>query len=113
MVSNTTLLSLPTMGRATGRAAANGKEETFESFLPTERYPPMSLTFTARATNDARAHAHPVPDAGSAMEAAILFAERWLPDAVDGEVQVTVTDCGTGHEQCFRIDLGEGEAGPC
>jgi hypothetical protein len=75
--------------------------------------PPMPAPFIARATDDARAHAHPVPDASSAVEAAILFAERWLPDSSDGEVSITVTDCHTGHHQCFRIDLGEGSAEPC
>ena len=73
----------------------------------------MSHTFVARATYDARVHGHPVPDAETPIEAAILFAERWMPDAVDGEVQVTVTDRETGREQCFRIDLSEGDIGPC
>jgi hypothetical protein len=73
----------------------------------------MSHTFLAHASNDGRVHAHPVPDASSALEAAILFVERWAPEAIDGEVQITVRELETGQEQCFRIDLGQGLAGPC
>lgn len=73
----------------------------------------MAHSFTAHASADGQVHAHPVPDASSPVEAAILFAERWLPEAIDGEVQITVREVETGREQCFRIDLGEGSAGPC
>lgn len=73
----------------------------------------MPARFTARATADTRAHAHPASDADTALEAALLFVERWLPDSADGEVSVTVVDEDTGHQQCFRIDLDQGTAGPC
>ena len=29
------------------------------------------------------------------------------------EAALLVEDCETGERQCFRIDLGTGEAGPC
>jgi hypothetical protein len=78
-----------------------------------EPEPSMPVPFTARATGDTRAHAHPVPDADSALEAALLFIERWLPESVEGEVSVTVVDGETGHQQCFRIDLDDGSSQPC
>jgi hypothetical protein len=68
------------------------------------------MAFLARFSDDARAFADPTPGAASALEAAILFAER---RAGTGEVVVTVTDGETGHEQCFRIDLDDHVAGPC
>jgi hypothetical protein len=73
----------------------------------------MSAPFTARATADARSHAHPVPDASSALEAALLFVERWLPDLADGEVSVTVVDGETGHQQCFRVNIDDGSTATC
>ncbi|HTI68143.1 MAG TPA: DUF5961 family protein [Caulobacteraceae bacterium] len=73
----------------------------------------MPAPFTARATADVRAHAHPVPDASSPLEAALLFVERWMPESVEGEVSITVTDTETGYQQCFRIDLDDGSAAPC
>jgi hypothetical protein len=70
----------------------------------------MAAAFLARSSDDARAFAHPVPDASSALEAAILFAERW---PLAGEAAITVTDGETGHEQCFRVDLADHTAAPC
>jgi len=47
-------------------------------------------------------------------EAAMAFVEEWHPDAdADGEASVIVEDCETGEAQCFRIDLGSGDAEPC
>lgn len=68
-------------------------------------------SFSAHCTDEARAHAHAVPEATSFLEAAVIFAERW--SSGDGEVSVTVTDCETGERQCFRIDLDAGEIAPC
>jgi hypothetical protein len=73
----------------------------------------MPAPFIAHATQDARSHAHPMPDASTALEAALLFVERWLPDSVDGEVSVTVIECETGRQACFRIDLDDGSSAPC
>ena len=67
--------------------------------------------FLVRATDDDRAFAHPAPEAASALEAAIAFAEHW--PGLRGEVAVTVIDGETGHQQCFRIDLADHTAAPC
>ncbi|HTK35829.1 MAG TPA: DUF5961 family protein [Caulobacteraceae bacterium] len=73
----------------------------------------MATLFLARTSADGRAFAQPVPDASTPMEAAILFAECWGAGEASGEVAITVTDSETGHEQCFRIDLGDHTIGPC
>ncbi len=73
----------------------------------------MSARFLVRATAEPRAHAHPAPDAETALDAALLFTERWLPEADAGEVSVTVIDCETGGEQCFRINLADHASAPC
>lgn len=57
---------------------------------------------------------HLVTDAGDAFEAAMLFAERWGPDAEDAdELRVHVVDGFTGERCCYVINLGNGEVGPC
>lgn len=60
-------------------------------------------------------HAHLIADAGSFVEAAVLYAERWHPTTAQGEplVAVTVIDASNGEQHCFAIDLDTGEAGPC
>jgi hypothetical protein len=73
----------------------------------------MPARFLVRATSEPRAHAHPAPDARSPEDAALLFVERWLPAAEDGEVSVAVVDCERGVEQCFRIHLEDGSIAPC
>ena len=70
----------------------------------------MAAAFLARRSDDARTFTHPIPDAADAMEAAVLFAERW---PLSGQVSVTVTECETGREQCFRIDLEDGSVRSC
>jgi hypothetical protein len=60
---------------------------------------------------DSRAAGHVVTGAEDALEAALTFAERWSDDAE--ELAVMVTDCATGRQTCFRIDLETGQAGPC
>ena len=67
--------------------------------------------FSAYCTDESRGRAHAVPEATDFLDAAITFAERWSSD--HGEVSVTVVDCDTGEQQCFRIDLDAGEAAPC
>jgi len=69
--------------------------------------------FLVRATDQPRAHADPVLQADDALEAAILYAEGWLCEGEAGAVAVTVQDCETGHEHCFRIDLEAETAEPC
>jgi len=69
--------------------------------------------FLVRASGHPRALADPVLEAEDALEAAILFAAAlaWPDD--EETAAVTVQDCETGHEHCFRIDLGAGTAEPC
>lgn len=66
--------------------------------------------FLVRASDDHRAAALPVREAANPIEAAIAFAEQW---GGTGEAAVTVVDCETGREQCFRIDLEDHSAAPC
>jgi hypothetical protein len=45
------------------------------------------------------------------FEAAVLaFAEAWTPH---DQLAVIVCEVETGHERCFRLDLGAGQAAPC
>lgn len=67
--------------------------------------------YAAYDNADARHHAHTIPEADGFLDAAVTFVERWASDA--DEVSVTVVDCETGEQQCFRIDLADGEAAPC
>jgi uncharacterized protein DUF5961 len=61
-----------------------------------------------------RAQGHIVADAEDFHDAALAYVERWSPAPDDGEeVSLIVCECETGHEQCFRIDLGTGDAEPC
>lgn len=69
--------------------------------------------FLVRASGHPRAHADPVLDAEDALEAAILFAAGLAEPDEGGGAAVTVQDCETGHEHCFRIDLEAGTAEPC
>jgi hypothetical protein len=73
----------------------------------------MPAAFIAFPTDQGRAHAHPAPDAETPLEAALLYVERWLPDTVEGTVSVTVLECETGRQDCFRIDLDDGSAAAC
>jgi hypothetical protein len=70
--------------------------------------------FLVRFLEDPRGHARPAPDAETAVEAAVLFVERQMSEVeTAGEVAVSVCDCETGLEQCFRIDLADDAVGPC
>lgn len=73
----------------------------------------MTAAFIAYSTEQGCAHAHPAPEADSALEAALEYVERWLPDTAHGEVTVTVVERETGRQQCFRIDLDDGSAAVC
>ena len=54
------------------------------------------------------------PEARSFAEAALLFTERWHPaTGDDGVLSITVTDCDSGEQQCFTIDVDTGDVGPC
>lgn len=69
--------------------------------------------FFAHADAEGRHRAHPV-QAANALEAALAFAETWLPqDGEHGEVRVIVEDCETGIAQCYLVDLTDLDAEPC
>lgn len=75
--------------------------------------PAAEHRFAVHGRHQAHPHDHIV--LGRSFEdAALGFVEDWHPamDA-DGEVAVVVRDLETGAEQCFRIDLDSGTAGPC
>jgi hypothetical protein len=70
--------------------------------------------FSAYAAHDSARHCHAAPAARSFEEAALDFVEAWHPAAdADGEVKVIVVDARSGREQCFTVDLGQGEAERC
>lgn len=71
--------------------------------------------FYAYPTEAGPCAGHKVPTAETFTDAAIGFLECWGPQdgvAAD-EVSVTIVDCETGEEQCFRIELASGAARPC
>lgn len=70
--------------------------------------------FWAYAADDGRTHAHAMPEAESFWDAAILFAEIWHPGLdAEGQVTVIVVEHATGAQQCYRVDVGAGEAAAC
>jgi len=53
-------------------------------------------------------------DETSFEAAAVAYIEDFHPVVDDTDaVSVIVRDVATGHQHCFRIDLGSGEASPC
>jgi hypothetical protein len=72
-----------------------------------------TLRFTAHCDLEGRHRSHTV-EAENALDAAVTFAEHWLPQE-DGaaEVKVIVEDCETGERQCYVVDLGDFDAEPC
>ena len=75
---------------------------------------PSPSRFVAHARGEPRHSEHRVPEAASFEDAALRFTEHWspAPDA-QGEVSIIVTECTTGEQQCFVVDLDAGEAAPC
>jgi hypothetical protein len=47
--------------------------------------------------------------------AAVAYLENLDISAAtdDQEISIIVHDVSTGHEHCFRLDLGSGETSPC
>ena len=73
----------------------------------------QSRSFSVHAADEAPSRSHKV-EGTSHMDAALQFVEEQHPPAdLFGEAAVMVEDCETGERQCFRIDLGSGEAAPC
>jgi hypothetical protein len=66
--------------------------------------------FSVHGAEEAPSRAHLVEGA-SFEDAALSFAEHLHPQDNGDEMALLVEDCETGERQCFRIDLGTGEAG--
>ncbi len=76
--------------------------------------PRSSRSYYVHASDGPAGGGHLITDAVDSFEAAILFAERWGPDAeASDELRVHVVDGFTGERCCYAIDLGTGEVGPC
>ncbi len=59
-------------------------------------------------------HLARVLEEASFEAAAVAYLEDLhFPNGETGEVTVVVREVGTGHERCFRIDLGSGETAAC
>jgi hypothetical protein len=76
---------------------------------------PAPGRFYAYATDEGPCSGHKVPEAERFTDAAIGFLECWGPDDDAGQedVSVTVIDCETGAEECFRIAVATGAMRPC
>ena len=68
--------------------------------------------YCVHAAPDAVARPHRVEAAGF-LDAALLFAERWLHPEGEDAVTLYVQDEASGEERCLRLDLGTGETAPC
>jgi len=72
-----------------------------------------SRRFSVHARQDDH-HPAQIVEEASFEAAALAYVEDFHPPADSGgEIQVVVCDLANGHEHCFRIDLGGGEAQPC
>ncbi|MBJ7409391.1 MAG: hypothetical protein JHD15_03375 [Phenylobacterium sp.] len=71
--------------------------------------------FYAYATDEGPCAGHKVPGAESFTDAAIGFLECWGPseDASGDEVSVTVIDCETGEQVCYKVAIDMGAMRPC
>ena len=73
----------------------------------------QTRTFSVHTRQTGRHHSRILTEA-SFEAAAVAYVEDFHPPVgEDNEVSLIVRDVGTGHEQCFRIDLETGEAAPC
>lgn len=68
--------------------------------------------FSVHARHIDSHHARTVTES-SFEAAAVAYVEELHPFSDEAEISVIVRDIGSGHEHCFRIDLGTGEAAPC
>lgn len=70
-------------------------------------------TFSVRARHVDGHHARTLEEA-SFEAAAVAYVEDFHPPIGDSDdISVIVREVETGHEHCFRIDLGTGETAPC
>ncbi len=72
-----------------------------------------SRTFSVRARDVDSHHARTLEES-SFEAAAVAYVEDFHPPVGDSDdISVIVREIETGHEHCFRIDLGTGETAPC
>ena len=70
-------------------------------------------TFHVFAAQDGGRHGHDI-EGMSFEDAALTFVETFHPPAdADGDIDVIVIAADNGRQQCFRVDVGSGEALPC
>ena len=69
-------------------------------------------TYCVHAREDEVARPHRV-EADGFVDAALVYAERWLGPAPHARVTLLVEDEATGQERCLTLDLDSGEATPC
>jgi len=74
---------------------------------------PQVRQFTVHASEEVRSRAHRVEERSFEAAALRFCAEQHPQGDLFGEAAVIVEDCETGEQQCFRIDLGSGDAAPC
>ena len=67
--------------------------------------------FCVHADANHAAAAHRV-QADDFLDAALLFAERWLHPQGEDAVTLYVQDEASGEERCLRLDLAAGEVVP-
>ncbi len=70
----------------------------------------MARSFYAHDRNGHRQDGRLIGEAENFHDAALTYAEH---AGADGELAVLVRDCESGEEQCFVVDLDEGDATPC
>ena len=74
---------------------------------------PQVRRFTVHESEEVRARAALVEERSFEAAALRYCAEQHPHGDLFGEAALVVEDCETGEQQCFRIDLGSGEAAPC
>ena len=79
----------------------------------TDTQAPQARRFSVHASEDVRSRSQLVEERSFEAAALRYCAEQHPPADLFGEAAVMVEDCETGEQQCFRIDLGSGEAAPC
>jgi hypothetical protein len=81
---------------------------------PTEAPAAGLRSFYVHVSDGPSASGLAIAGAADALEAVLLFAERWAPAPDEGPMlRVHVVDEDRGERCCFSIDLGSGDVGPC
>ena len=69
-------------------------------------------SYCVHARDEEIARPHRV-QAETPLDAALLYAERWLGSAPHDAVTLLVEDEDAGREHCLRLNLDSGEVRPC